>query len=191
MKTKSKYENTENYIKEESSEENQIITEDEDDYNINGGTSENAPVINRRRKLKKPQPESGITQLQQSPGSKQLYSQNNSQIGESRNNKFGTKNRNFQENSYNDSVDRSITNRTPLLEHYQNQNHSLTRGNHNQSCNNQSTSVPRPTIASELKLLKESKGPSPDAQLQSFIQGNSLASFMWNKDTKVGGAEID
>lgn len=29
--TKQKYENTENYIKEESSEENQFITEDEDE----------------------------------------------------------------------------------------------------------------------------------------------------------------
>jgi hypothetical protein len=38
--------NTENYIKEESSEENQLITEDEDDYNIGGDG-----VMNRRKIL--------------------------------------------------------------------------------------------------------------------------------------------
>lgn len=44
----------ENQIKEELSEDNQIITEeDEDDYNINGTGNDSYAVANRRRKLKK------------------------------------------------------------------------------------------------------------------------------------------
>jgi hypothetical protein len=76
MKTKIKYENTENFIKEESSEENQIITEDEDDYNINGLGSDHNTGVNRRRKMKKSTAEV-LTQLQHSPGNnpKNIYTQ--------------------------------------------------------------------------------------------------------------------
>jgi hypothetical protein len=104
--------------------------------------------------------------------------------------------------------DRSVTNRTPLLEHYHTSTNqgSLTRApqvtssyattNANSHHINQSTSVPRPTIASELKLLKEQSRGSPPGghfdmvssyqssaanQSGQFIQGNSLANFMWNK----------
>lgn len=52
--------------------------------------------------------------------------------------------------------DRSVTNRTPLLENYQNTN-PVSYANHGH-VGNQSTSVPRPTIASELRLLKEMRG---------------------------------
>lgn len=59
----------------------------------------------------------------------------------------------ISENNYNDMNERSATNRTPLLEHYQ--NHSLPR-NTGGTLGGGSTSVPRPTIASGIKLIKES-----------------------------------
>lgn len=83
--------------------------------------------------------------------------------------------------SYHDmGGDRSVTNRTPLLENYQNSTQgSLTRNQHPtygaQSFHiNQSTSVPRPTIASELKLLKESRGsPAGCFDMISSYQSSS------------------
>ena len=52
MKANNKYESAAEIKEEESSEENQIITEDEDDYNIHGFGEENNTTINRRRKIK-------------------------------------------------------------------------------------------------------------------------------------------
>ena len=44
--------------------------------------------------------------------------------------------------------ERQVSNRTPLLEHYGSRNNNV-------------TSVPRPTIASEIKMLKEMSRGSP------------------------------
>ena len=55
--------------------------------------------------------------------------------------------------------------------------------------NSNSTSVPRPTIASELKLLKEGMGLENGSPLKQdigkkvadqFLHNNNLANFMWN-----------
>lgn len=98
----------------------------------------------------------------------------------------------LQENSYHDlqpGGDRTGNNRTPLLENYQNQNAGLSRGAGAAGSN--STSVPRPTIASELKLLREARAtPQPTAVVvddgkgtsQQFLHNNNLASFMWNRE---------
>ena len=54
-------------------------------------------------------------------------------------------------------------------------------------------SVPRPTIASELKLLKEMSRGSPTEMISSngqFMQGNTLASFMWNKGAELNGGDM-
>ena len=58
-------------------------------------------------------------------------------------------------NIYGGEDHRQVSTRTPLLEHYQ--NGSGTRNA------NVFTSVPRPTIASELKILKEMSRGSPPA----------------------------
>ena len=66
------------------------------------------------------------------------------------------------ENNYQDVGERSITNRTPLLEHYQ--NHSIPR---NSLLQGGSTSVPRPTIANGIKMLKEQNAsPVVDSSYQ-------------------------
>lgn len=57
--------------------------------------------------------------------------------------------------------DRSVTNRTPLLENYQDPNRNGYQANYNSHQINQSTSVPRATIASELKMLREARGSPP------------------------------
>ena len=68
-------------------------------------------------------------------------------------------------------MNRQATNRTPLLEHYQNHGRNTNQGNQPAYTNaqQQSTSVPRPTIASELKLLKDLRGSPPGG----FDTGNS------------------
>eukprot|EP00347_Sterkiella_histriomuscorum_P018479 403345363 len=246
QRIKQQYEYTNDYIKEESGEENNLYTEDEDnstqdkinldqtqnqeqnydEYQINPKSntqqkqqniatdldvSSGQNIINRRRQLKK----NGVTPKnkqmenynnQASPGSNPLnvYQTNNSFIGITLNHvpiaplggigsSFLEKQKLSQikhhENSYNDNstFDRSTTNRTPLLEHYQNsgslirnQNHTIMSGN-----SSNTTSLPRPTIASELKLLKESRNSPQDFGKQvsdQFIQNSNLANFIWNKD---------
>ncbi|CDW78577.1 UNKNOWN [Stylonychia lemnae] len=180
-----KYENTDNLIQEESGEDNQIQSEDdEEDFqlpvNHQNGTNIQQHTeklkINRVKKLKKNSnnnltPNQGNNILAKGENiidKKQKQQQRMQNLEDS---PSQLPNQIYQNNPQNFQI--------PIL--------SRGTNNHNIFHNNNSTSVPRPTLASEIKLLKEINGQSPQGFNKKisnqFIQNNNLANFMWNSST--------
>jgi len=70
--------------------------------------------------------------------------------------------------------DRSVTNRTPNLDSYQDPARNGQQTGYNSHQINQSTSVPRPTIASELKMLREARGSPPGVDMLGSYQSQAV-----------------